>query len=238
MIKLGRRDRLLLSQTRNFGRDRRPDLGHGPQGFARSTDVARVEGLGPDLGADASVRSIERERPLTGIDRTFGDNEIIVSKTDPAGRITYANDVFCRMSGYTEEELIGRPHSLLRHPQMPRVIFKMLWERLQVGREIFAFVLNRCKSSDEYWVFAHITPTLRGGQIVGHHSNRRTVNRAALPQVRTLYGQLLAEQQRHSKKADGIAASQRLLDRLLAESGLSYDEMVWSLESRGRAVTS
>ena len=191
-----------------------------------------------DSAEDAGSRSVERDRPLTGSERSFDDDEIIVSKTDPNGRITYANDIFCRISGYTEQELIGRPHSLLRHTKMPRVIFKLLWERLKVGQEIFAFVLNRCKSGDEYWVFAHITPTFRGGEIVGHHSNRRTVNRVALPEVRALYARLLAEQEGHVKKADGIAASQRLLDRILAEAGLSYDQLVWSLESRGRGVAS
>ena len=197
-----------------------------------------MEGLATDSGEEARSRSIERERPLTGIERSFDDNEIIVSKTDPTGKITYANDVFCRISGYSEEELIGRPHSLLRHSQMPRIIFKLLWERLKVGQEIFAFVVNRCKSGDEYWVFAHISATFRGGEIVGHHSNRRTINRRALPEVRALYARLLAEQERHVKKEDGIASSRQLLDRILAEAGLTYDQLVWSFESRGKGVTS
>ena len=197
-----------------------------------------MEGSETESAEGGSLRSIERDRPLTGVERSFEDHEIIVSKTDTTGRITYANQVFCRISGYDEDELIGRPHSLLRHPEMPRVVFKLLWERLQLGQEIFAFVLNRCKSGDQYWVFAHITATIRGGEIIGHHSNRRTVNRLALPEVRTLYGRLLAEQQLHPKKAEGIAASQQLLDRILLESRLTYDQLVWSLESRGREVAS
>jgi PAS domain S-box-containing protein len=173
---------------------------------------------------------------LTGVERFFDDEDIIVSKTDLTGKITYANALFCRMSGYQEQELVGQPHSILRHPRMPRAVFKLLWERIAAGEEIFAFVLNRCKSGDEYWVYAHVTPTFQAGAVVGYHSNRRTVNRAALDRVRALYGRLLDEEQRHAQKLDGLAASQRLLDKILQDLGMSYDELVWSLESAAAAA--
>lgn len=173
------------------------------------------------------------ERALTGVERTFKDDEIIVSKTDLTGKITYANELFCRISGYSEAELIGAPHSILRHPAMPRIVFKVLWDRVQAGNEIFAFVVNRCRQGDEYWVFAHVTPTFRNGEVIAYHSNRRTVNRTALPEIKALYERLRVEEQRHGDKRSGLAASGALLERVLAERKQTYDELVWSLENGG-----
>ena len=101
---------------------------------------------------------MERPRP-TGREISFGEDEIIVSKTDTRGVITYSNTVFQRVSGYTEEELQGKPHSIIRHPDMPRCVFRLLWDTVQSGHELFAYVLNLAKNGDGYWVFAHITPS-------------------------------------------------------------------------------
>ena len=115
-------------------------------------------------------------RPVrpTGVERTFGQDEIIVSKTDLKGRITYANRVFLQVAGYTEREVLGAPHSLIRHPDMPRSVFQLLWDTIQGGREVFAYVVNLAKNGDHYWVLAHVTPTFDdAGKIVGYHSMRR-----------------------------------------------------------------
>jgi len=115
---------------------------------------------------------------LTGVERTFADDEIIVSKTDPKGRMTYCNDIFLRLAGYSESELIGQPHSMIRHPHMPRCVFKLLWSRIQSGTEVFAYVINRSGNGDHYWVLAHVTPDLvQDGAIIGFHSNRRPQGR-------------------------------------------------------------
>ena len=95
----------------------------------------------------------------TGRERMFGEDEIIVSKTDLKGRITYANSVFLRVAGYAEEDVLGQPHSMIRHPGMPRAVFKLLWETIAGGREIFAYVKNMARDGDHYWVFAHVTPS-------------------------------------------------------------------------------
>src|SRR5208282_4348758 len=109
----------------------------------------------------------------TGIERFFEEEEIIVSKTDLKGLITYANRVFVQISGYSEEELLGQPHSIIRHPSMPGSVFRLLWETIASGQEIFAYVNNMSKNGDHYWVFAHVTPTFgAAGEIVGYHSNR------------------------------------------------------------------
>lgn len=166
----------------------------------------------------------------TGRERTFGEEEIIVSKTDTSGRITYANDVFLRIAGYTEAEVIGQPHSLIRHPDMPRCVFQLLWSTIASGKEIFAYVVNMAKNGDHYWVLAHVTPTFDGaGSIVGFHSNRRTPERAALAAIEPLYRELLAEERKHAQKAEQIARSSALLHGVLAKRGIAYDELMFSL---------
>jgi len=166
----------------------------------------------------------------TGRERTFGDEEIIVSKTDPQGRITYVNDVFLRVSKYPEEDLIGAPHSLIRHPETPRAIFTLLWERIQAGREVFAYINNLCADGDHYWVFAHVTPSFDDtGRIVGYHSNRRAPDRGKVNAVRTLYLRLVAAERRYADRRDGLVASTALLEAELAAAGLAYDHWIWTI---------
>ena len=85
---------------------------------------------------------------LTGVEKTFSPDEIIVTKTDLQGRISYGNRTFFRMCGYSEQECIGAQHNLIRHPDMPRCVFKLLWDTLQSGREVFAYVNNRSRNGD------------------------------------------------------------------------------------------
>lgn len=178
----------------------------------------------------------ERQRKLartvvpTGRERTFGEDDIIVSKTDTKGRITYANDVFLRVAAMSEGQALGAPHSVIRHPQMPRAVFKLLWETIGTGREIFAYVLNLAGDGDHYWVFAHVTPSFGpDGRIIGYHSNRRTPERRVLPVVTEIYARLKSEEDRHANRAQGLDASTRLLDALLREKGMPYDELVFAL---------
>ncbi len=168
----------------------------------------------------------------TGVERTFDREEIIVSKTDLTGKITYANDVFIRMAGYTEEELLGAPHSIIRHPDMPRAVFQLLWDTIGSGEEIFAYVNNMAKNGDHYWVLAHVTPSFGSdGQIVGYHSNRRVPERDALARVAPLYKQLLDEEHRHADRAAGLQASMALVAQVLADARMEYDEFAFSLST-------
>ena len=168
----------------------------------------------------------------TGREVTFGEDEIIVSKTDLRGHITYANEVFCRVASYTEDELIGKPHNLIRHPDMPRCVFKFLWDTIQNGQEVFAYVINRTKHGDHYWVFAHVTPTFDDhNKIIGYHSNRRVPNRTVLGQIKSLYKTLLAEEQKHRNPKDQWRASMPLLVGFLEEQGKTYEELIFALQS-------
>ena len=127
---------------------------------------------------------MEKQVTLTGNERKMGDNDIIVSKTNLKGHITYGNDVFCDIADYTVAEIIQAPHSILRHPKMPRCVFKLLWDQVAAGKEIFAYVLNKTKFGDEYWVLAHVTPSFdENGKITGYHSNRRKPKDSAIKAI-------------------------------------------------------
>lgn len=166
----------------------------------------------------------------TGRETGFGEEDIIVSKTDEKGRITYANDVFLRVSGFEEAELIGAPHSIVRHPDMPRCVFKLIWDRIATGREIFGYVLNMAKNGDHYWVFAHVTPTFGAdGRITGYHSMRRKPDAAQIEQVRPLYAALRREEERHADRKTGMHAGSAMLADVVRGKGIEYDEFVFSL---------
>ena len=156
---------------------------------------------------------------------------LIVSKTDLAGRITYANEVFCKVAGYSEAELLGQPHSIIRHPDMPRAVFKYLWDTLLEGREVFAYVKNLARNGDFYWVFAHVTPSRDvNRKTIGFHSNRRVPDPRIVGEViAPLYAGLLREEQKHRNGKESLAAGYRALTDFIATKKAPYDELIFSL---------
>lgn len=159
------------------------------------------------------------------IERSLKEDDYIVSKTDLSGKIIYGNEIFVDLSGYTAEELMGKPHNIIRHPDMPKVVFKLLWERLKNKEEIFAFVKNLSKNGDYYWVFANVTPTIRNGKIIDFHSVRRKASHNAVNIITELYKILIDEERR-----GGINASEKALNKLLENKGVSYDEFIKSIQ--------
>lgn len=169
-------------------------------------------------------------RPMTGRERTFREDELIVSKTDKTGRLTYVNDVFIDVSGYAEAEVMGQQHNIVRHPDTPRCVFKLMWDMLEKGEEIFAYINNRAKNGDHYWVFAHVSPDIGpNGEITGYHSNRRVPRRDVIDKVQPLYKKLLDVELSHASSKDGLEASSRLLSEILRDEGKNYDEFVLGL---------
>ncbi|WCL54739.1 PAS domain-containing protein [Gimibacter soli] len=159
----------------------------------------------------------------------FGVDEIIVSKTDTRGYLTYANDVFCRVAEMSTHDVIGKPHAIIRHPDMPRAVFKLLWETIKGGNEIFAYVKNMSATGRYYWVIAHVTPSFApDGSISGFHSNRRCPSRKGISDIEPLYQRLLDEERKHSNPKDGLAASYQYLTDMLAEKQVSYSKFIWS----------
>jgi len=177
-----------------------------------------------------------KTRP-TGVERTFGEDEIIVSKTDLKGRITYVNDVFLRVAQYTEAEVLGQPHNIIRHPAMPRCVFQLLWDTIQAGDEIFAYVINLAKNGDHYWVFAHVTPSYdEHGTMVGYHSNRRVPDRKAVSKVKALYDTLIQIEKQHRTPREQVAASFPAVVELLTSQNTTYEEFVFSLAEEDLAA--
>lgn len=169
----------------------------------------------------------------TGRETFFDESEMIVSKTDLKGRITYANRIFCRMAGYHEVELIGQPHSIIRHPDMPRSVFRLLWQTIEARREIFAFVKNLARNGDHYWVFAHVTPSFdAAGQIIGYHSFRRVPDRTMLETaIVPLYAEVLRIEKSHVNGKQAIEAGYKALTDFVASKKVAYEELVFPRQS-------
>jgi len=167
----------------------------------------------------------------SGKERHFKPEELIVSKTDLKGRITYANQLFLRMSDFTEKEVLEQPHSLIRHPDMPRCIFKLLWDQISTGNEIFAYVLNMGKKGDHYWVYAHVTPTFDANhKVIGYHSNRRVADPKVLSdKIVPLYAELRKIEGTNSNRKDGMNAASAALAQKLSDAGMAYDKFIQSL---------
>jgi len=166
----------------------------------------------------------------TSTERFFPEDEIIVSKTDLKGRITYVNQTFMAVSDFREEELLGQPHSIIRHPDMPRCIFKLLWDTLESKEEIFAFVKNMARNGDFYWVLAHVTPTFdERRSVIGYHSNRRVPERKHVELFDGIYRELLAEEKRFSDWRAGMESAGKLLGRIIAARNMEYEEFVFSV---------
>ena len=171
------------------------------------------------------------KRPLpTQQERVLGEDDFIVSKTDLKGIITYGNRHFIQMSGYSERELLGTPHSILRPPDMPRVVFRLLWDTIQAKREICAYVKNLAKDGSFYWVFANITPSFdRAGDLIGYYSVRRKPRPEAVASISEVYQALLAAERKAGDGQEGMKASLALLNQTLERKGLSYEEFVFGL---------
>ncbi len=146
----------------------------------------------------------------------------IVSETDAKGKITYVNDYFMEVSGYSEDELIGKPHSIVRHPDMPKVVFKLLWETIQQGKNINAVVKNLAKDGRYYWIFTEfeIRKNTDTGEIIGYHASRKTISKHVIEIIADLYAKLL-----EIEKKEGVDASEKYLISFLKEKG---DDMEFS----------
>ncbi len=163
-------------------------------------------------------------RPIPTDQRIYlTDEDLIVSKTDTKGLIRYANTTFVKVSGYDYDELIGKPHSFIRHPDMPRTIFRLLWETISSGDEIFAYVKNMAKSGGYYWVLAHVTPTFdTDNNIIGYHSNRRNITEDGVKIVSEIYKEVINIEKQAAQKEMGIQEAFQYIQKLL--NGRSVNE--------------
>lgn len=162
-------------------------------------------------------------------EHVLSESKILVSKTDPKGLITYCNSVFIEMSGFAESELISQQHNILRHPEMPRVIFDLLWQTLQSTREFNGYIKNMTKTGDYYWGFANVTPSFSTkNELLGYYSVHRKPDPEKLDYIKKLYIELFDIEQQSSAK-DAIANSKFRMDSILNAKEMGYDEFILSI---------
>lgn len=167
------------------------------------------------------------QKPVpNGSEHTVNAEAFLVSKTDTHGKITYCNEPFIKIVCASEQDILGKPHSIVRHPDMPKFIFKLLWDKIKNKEEIFAYVKNLSFDGGSYWVYANVTASLdKNGMIIGYYSVRRKANPKALEIIKPLYEKLLS-----LEKTGGMEASAQYMNDLLKEKGVSYEEFSNSLQ--------
>ena len=163
------------------------------------------------------------------IEITFKSNELIVSKTDRSGNITYANRTFMKVCNFSESKLLGKPHNIIRHPDMPKGVFHGLWKTLKTQSEFFGFVKNMTSDGNYYWVFANITPDFLNGDIVGFYSVRRKAPEKAILTIETLYQKML-DLESKDNSSDAAEHSWNWVVQYIEDNmGMSYEQAVLSL---------
>jgi len=139
----------------------------------------------------------------------------IISSTDTKGLITDVNDYFVEISGYSKDELIGKPHNIIRHPDMPKVVFKLMWEQLKNGHDILALVKNLAKDGRYYWIFTSFEPVKNAnGEVIGYTAHRKSAPKHTIETVADIYKKVL-----EVEKKDGVQASEKFLNDYLKERG-------------------
>ncbi|SFV59684.1 Signal transduction protein CetB, mediates an energy taxis response [hydrothermal vent metagenome] len=162
----------------------------------------------------------------TNIEFELKERDFLVSKTDTKGVITYCNEPFMKAASAQEKELLGKPHNIVRHPEMPRAIFKLFWEKIQNGDEIFAYVKNLRFDGGFYWVYANVTASFdERNNIIGYYSVRRKVNPKALDIIKPIYERMIS-----IERSSSMSESRKYLDDLLKEKGVSYEEFSNNLQ--------
>lgn len=148
------------------------------------------------------------------------NNRYLVSETDAKGVITYCNDYFTQIAGYTREELIGKQHNIIRHPDMPKTIFRLLWQRIQSGKNINALVKNLAKDGRYYWIFTEFKTRvdLDTNTVIGYTAHRKTISSDIVEVVSALYAKLVEIEQ--EKNMD---AAEDYLNAYLKEKGKEID---------------
>lgn len=162
----------------------------------------------------------------TDVEKVLKQDDFIVAKTDSTGKITYCNRTFIHLSGYSERELLGSQHNIVRHPDMPRAVFHLLWEKLKEGGEFFCYINNLCMYGGFYWVFANLTPTFDpGGKLVGYYSVRRHPSLDALNVIKPLYQEMLLAENKAATRG-AIQAARVVLNNRLREYGIDYEHFI------------
>jgi len=166
---------------------------------------------------------------MVEFEKILHDTDIVVSQSNIEGKIIYANPIFYRISGYDYGELIGESHSIIRHKDMPQVIFKYLWKQLLNKEESYCFIKNQSKNQEFYWVFAYIRPSLnKDGTIRNYISTRKSISQKAKEIVEPFYKNLL-----FLEKEYGLEASEKSYKEFMKKNNygdLSTNEIMHHIQ--------
>lgn len=168
------------------------------------------------------------EHRITPIDREIAipENELIISKTDPQGNITYCNRAFMRVAGYNEKQLLNAQHKIIRHPDMPRGIYRHMWQILEKGHEYFGYLKNISSNGAYYWLFTHIVPNHEnGGKLHGYYSVRRKATPRAIATIEPIYKEMLAIEQKNDRNRGPELALEHM-HRRVCEFSTDYEHFV------------
>src|SRR5450755_4349143 len=157
--------------------------------------------------------------PVTTVEYPITDDTVIASKTDSKGRLTYFNDQFVEAAGFTEAELMGQPHNIIRHPDMPSEAFENLWATLQAGKPWSGAVKNRRKNGDFYWVLASATPIWDNGQVTGYMSIRSKLPADQRREAEQVYALLRANKAQAWRVDAGVIRRRSLFDHMTFFTG-------------------
>ncbi|MEO1923385.1 MAG: PAS domain-containing protein [Nautiliaceae bacterium] len=182
------------------------------------------------LKAGKRLSKLDAPKEIKNIEKVMSDNDFIVSKTDTKGYIIYCNRIFVEMAGWSRFELMGANHNIIRHPDMPKIAFKILWDLIQNKQEFFGFVKNLRKDGGFYWVFAYITPDLDlNDNIVSYTSFRKKPSRKGVEFMSEVYKKLV-----EAEKQGGMSASYELLKEMLGATDENiiekYQKLVFDLQ--------
>jgi len=176
--------------------------------------------------AHKSLSKLDAPKNINNNEKVLNQDDFIVSKTDTKGKIIYCNEIFAQMAGYPAADLIGANHNLIRHPDMPKLAYKFLWDLVQAKDEFFGFVKNLCADGGYYWVFAYVTADLdANGNIVSYTSVRRKMPQSAIDIMTPIYKQLL-----DAERSGGVQASEKLLQSMLSKHNMEYKEFIINLQ--------
>lgn len=165
----------------------------------------------------------------SGVVRELREDDFLVSKTNLKGIITYCNRIFIEFSLYNEAELLGSQHNIIRHPDMPRGVFQLLWDTISKKQEFFGYIKNMSKDGGAYWVFANVTASVGDNDnIIGYYSVRRKPKENGIKITSELYKEMIEIEKKAGTK-DAIAASTEFLNTILSKKGMSYEEYILSL---------
>ncbi len=153
-----------------------------------------------------------RKMPVTDKEARFPNDYVLVSSTNVKGQITFVNDAFCEVAGYEREELMGAPHNLIRHVDVPAAAFADMWSNLKQGNSWMGIVKNRCKNGDHYWVSAHVSPLMDRGKVIGYESVRRKATQAEIKHAQALYDRV--------NKGGAVVPTATKVNSFLQNSGL------------------